>query len=137
MTMLRGLRSSKPRSTISSPRSGSVCFRPRQRLQETEAEIDRLKRASKPAPVESLLPQLPALIRKHVATIERFAQHDPLRARAAVRQALQTDLIVLRPAEHGRHVIAYFGLDPVAIATGTEAENVVAGAGFEPATFGL
>jgi hypothetical protein len=62
--------------------------------------------------------------------IERFAQRDPLRARAAVRQALETHSIVLRPTEHGRHVVAEFGLVPVAVATGTVAENVVAGACF-------
>jgi hypothetical protein len=100
------------------------------RLQETEAEIERLRRAPRPASVESLLPQLPVLIRKHVATIERFARHDPARARAAVRQALEADSIVLRPAEHGRHVVAEFGLVLVAVATGTSSENVVAGARF-------
>jgi hypothetical protein len=87
--------------------------------------------------VEALLPQLPAIIRRHVGLIDRFAHHDPVRARAAVRQALNADLMVPRPSEHGRHVIAHSALVPVAVATGTVAENVVAGAGFEPATFGL
>ena len=65
-----------------------------------------------------MLPQLPAMFRLHVATMERLANVDPVRARAAVRQALESASIVLKPAEHGRHVVAHFGLAPVAVATG-------------------
>ena len=100
----------------------------RQRLQEAESELALFKGAPKPASVETLLAQLPGIIRKHASTIERFAQHDPVRARAAVRQALESDSIVLRPAQHGRHVIAEFGIAPVAVAAGAVAESVVTGA---------
>ena len=90
----------------------------RERLQTAEAKMERLKRTQARAPIATLLPSLQTLIRKHVATIEEHAQLDPVRARAAVCQALETDSIVLRPAEDGRHVIAEYGLAPVAIATG-------------------
>ena len=110
----------------------------RQRLQEAEAELARVKAAPKTASVESLLPELPGIIRKHVAAIEQFAQLDPVRARTAVRLTLQSDSIVLRPAEHGRHVIAEFGLVPCrSQRQGTVRKYVVAGVGFEPTTFGL
>lgn len=54
-----------------------------------------------------------------------------MRARAAVRQALDTDAIAIRPAEAGRHVIAEFGLVPLQIVTGTMPEGVVTGARFQ------
>jgi hypothetical protein len=95
----------KPRRPASRKRGDSAPT-----IAKLEAEIERLKRPPEPATVESLLPQLRAMMRRHVATIERLAEHDPLRARATVREALETDLIVWRPAEHGRHVIADFGL---------------------------
>jgi hypothetical protein len=100
----------------------------RQRLQTAEAALERLRSAPKPASVEILLPRLPALIRAHVHDLARLAEREPVRARAAVRQALDTDAITIRPAEAGRHVVAEYGLMPVRIATGTESESVVAGA---------
>lgn len=65
----------------------------RQRLQDAEADMQRLKSAPKPASLESLLPRLPALIRAHVTNLAQLAAQEPVRARAAVRQALETDLI--------------------------------------------
>ena len=109
----------------------------RQRLQTAEAELERLTSAPKPASIESLLPRLPELIRAHVRNLASLAVHEPVRARAAVQRALAADAITIRPAEAGRHVIAEYGLVPVQLATGTMPESVVAGAGFEPATFGL
>ena len=109
----------------------------RQRLQEAEVELQRLQSAPKPVAVESLLPRLPALIRAQVKELARLAAREPVRARVALQQALETDLITIRPAKAGRHVIAEYGLVPVQLATGSLPESVVAGAGFEPATFGL
>ena len=109
----------------------------RQRLQAAEAELERLKTIPKPVSVELLLPRLPEIIRTHVRELERLAQREPVRARAAVRQALEADTITIRPAEAGRGVVAEFGLVRVQLMTGTSSESVVAGAGFEPATFGL
>ncbi len=100
-------------------------------------ELDRVRSAQKPARLESQLPQLPAMITRQVGQIRELAAREPLRARAAVRQALGTDLIVLRPSEQGRHVVAEFGLVPAGLATGTSSEIMVAGVGFEPTTFGL
>jgi hypothetical protein len=109
----------------------------RRRLEDAEIALQRMKDAPKPAAVENLLPQLPAKIRAHVKEPTRRAAREPVRARAALQQALETDLITIRPAEAGRGVVADFGLAPVQLMTGTESESVVAGAGFEPATFGL
>jgi site-specific DNA recombinase len=109
----------------------------RQRLQDAEGELERLRTAPKPATVETLLPKLPEMIRRRAREIEKLAAVEPVRARAALRQALETDLITIRPSEEGRGVIAEFGLAPVGAATGTSSEIMVAGAGFEPATFGL
>ena len=47
-----------------------------------------------------------------------------------MRQALEAEEIVLHPAEHGRGVVAHFGLMPAGSATGTLSEIMVAGAGF-------
>ena len=102
----------------------------RQRL-AAEPELKRLRSAPKPASVATLLPRLPALIQAHVRDLARLAEREPVGARATDQQALDTDLIAIRPAEAGRHVVAECGLVPVRIATGTESESVVAGAGFE------
>ena len=102
----------------------------RQRLQTAEAELERLMSAPKPASIESLLPRLPELIRAHVRNITQLAEGEPVRARAAVQQALEADALTIRPAEAGRNVIAEYGLAPVQLATGTMAESVVAGARF-------
>lgn len=92
--------------------------------------MQRLKDAPKPAAVESVLPQLPAMIRTHVKELAKLAAREPVRARLALRQALETDLITIRPAEAGRGVIAEYGLVPVQLMTGTKSESVVAGARF-------
>jgi len=89
-------------------------------------ELERVRSAPKSASVETLLPRLPALIRAHVRNLGQLAAHEPVRAWAAVRQALDTD-ITIRPAEAGRHVVAEYGLMPLRIASGTKSESVVAG----------
>jgi DNA invertase Pin-like site-specific DNA recombinase len=99
----------------------------RQRLSDAETEVQRLKSVPKPAEVESLLPRLPAMIRAQVKELAKLAATEPVRARAALQQALQTDLITIRPAEAGRKVIAEYGLAPIQLATVTMPESVVAG----------
>jgi hypothetical protein len=89
----------------------------RLRLQTAEAELERLTSAPKPASIESLLPRLRELIRAHVRNIAQLAEREPVRARAAVQQALEADAITIRPAEAGRNVIAEYGLVPVQLAT--------------------
>lgn len=59
--------------------------------------------------------------------LRKLAEREPVRARAAVRQALEADAITIRPAEAGRGVIAEFGLAPVQLLTGTQSESVAAG----------
>ncbi len=87
----------------------------RQRLQTAEAELERLTSAPKPASIESLLPRLPELIRAHVRKIAQLAAHEPVRARAAVQQALEAVAITIRPAV------------PVQLATSTMPESVIGG----------
>ena len=109
----------------------------RQRLHDAESELQRLRTAPKPASLEAILPKLPEMIRAHVRDLAGLARREPVRARIALQQTLETDLITIRPAVAGRHVVAEYGLAPVQLMTGTSPESVVAGAGFEPATFGL
>jgi len=82
------------------------------------------------APVEALLSRFPAAIRAHVVALPERAAREPPRAREAMRQVIESDLITIRPAEAGRGVIACFGLAPVQLMTGTSSESVVAGAPF-------
>jgi len=100
----------------------------RQRLQEAETALERARSAPKPASVAEMLPRLREMIRRQVREIEKLAALEPVRARAAVRQALEAEEIVLHPAEHGRGVVAHFGLVPVQVATGTVSESVAMGA---------
>ena len=100
----------------------------RRRLEGAETELQQLKDALTPAAVETLLLRLPALIRMHVKELAKLAAREPVRARVALEQALETDLMTIRPAEAGRGVVAEFGLAPVQLLTGTESESVVAGA---------
>lgn len=104
------------------------------RLQDAETELHRLRTAPKPAAVETLLTRLPAMIESHVKGLVRLAALEPVRARQALQQAIEADLITIRPAEAGRGVVAHFGLAPLQIAAGAESESVVAGAasGYEP-----
>ena len=102
----------------------------RRRLEDAETALQRMKDAPKPVAVESLLPRLPMMIRAHVKELAKLAAVEPVRARLALKQALETDLITIRPAEAGRGVIAEFGLAPVQLMTGTQSESVVAGARF-------
>jgi hypothetical protein len=69
-------------------------------------------------------------MREHIsfACPLQFAEREPVRARAAVEQALEADAITIRRAEAGRNDIAEYGLVPVQLATDTMPESVVAGA---------
>lgn len=77
-----------------------------------------------------MLPRLGAMLRERVRHLAQLAESEPVRARDALRQALETDLITIRPAEAGRHVIAEFGLAPVQLAVGAVPGSAVARSGF-------
>ena len=64
-------------------------------------------------------------------------ERDPSRARAALREI--TGKIEVVPAEDGKCLEAKLGFNEAALrkAVGSSQIIVVAGAGFEPATFGL
>ncbi len=106
------------------------------RLAAAEAELERLKApAPDNAPVVALLPRLDELFLARVRELERTAERDPVRARQALVDSIETP-IALHPVDgvldaeigvrtHGRRAV------------GDRQECMVAGAGFEPATFGL
>jgi hypothetical protein len=71
----------------------------RQRLQQAEVDLERARNAPKPANIESLLPKLSEMIRPKVREIERLSTVESVRARAALKQALEMDLITIRPSE--------------------------------------
>jgi hypothetical protein len=75
--------------------------------------------------------------RQMVATLEVELSRDVHKARAALRQIVGNEIQVMLH-ESGKHLVARIGLDTEAllVAAGS-AIFVVAGAGFEPATFGL
>ena len=104
---------------------------------QPDSAEQRLQDAPQVVARESLMPTLPALPRAHVKRLRTLAGQETVRAREALQQALETDFITIRPAKAGRGVIAEFGLAPVQLLNGSASEIVVAGAGFEPATFGL
>ena len=69
-----------------------------------------------------------------VRELNKTAERDPVRARQALLQALEGP-ITLRP-QAGVLVAEIASSAPLPL-MGNVAENLVAGAGFEPATFGL
>jgi hypothetical protein len=59
-----------------------------------------------------------------------MAGHEPVRARPGVKSALESEQVLLRPADDGHYLVAKYGLEPVQLATGTRSEMLVAGARF-------
>ena len=105
-----------------------------QRLQAAEAELSRLEAPQRSAPTAMLMPN----VREHyLGMIERLAgvlQMEPERGREELRGILG-DRIKLQPHASGRYLLADYSLGIAALLP--SAEIMVAGAGFEPATFGL
>jgi hypothetical protein len=85
-----------------------------------------------------ILPRVAERCRALVGRLEEALTKDPERSRIALRDIVG-DEIKLEPDESGKFLWAEFGLESlslVAKAAGSSI-NLVAGAGFEPATFGL
>jgi site-specific DNA recombinase len=111
-----------------------------QRLQETEAAVARLKAQPAPRSVAQLLPQLTERSRSAIKNLDKTLAKDPRRARlemiehvGPIRVRTTADEIILE-ARKGHLESGLLA------ATGTEGArqiSLVAGAGFEPATFGL
>jgi hypothetical protein len=109
-----------------------------QRLAQAEGELDRLAaHAFRPiAKVVDLRARLGERVRKLVETVELHINSQPDRARPAIRMICAE--IPVRPHESGKFLVARLGLSEQLLAAATGFEKfVVAGAGFEPATFGL
>jgi hypothetical protein len=109
------------------------------RLASTEEELARLKAAQQArAPVVArIAPRFAERFERIVDDLETHMQSDPERSRAALIEAIGPQ-IVLRPDESRRFLWAEYGLEEqrLVAAVGMP-EIMVAGAGFEPATFGL
>ena len=106
------------------------------RLQAAEKELARLEENSRraAAPARVIVPN----VRKSwLALLERLRdvlEKDPERGREELREVLE-ERVRLRPDESGRFLWADHSLGLKALMP--SAEIMVAGAGFEPATFGL
>ena len=105
------------------------------RLQAAEAELARLEATCRTEPPTLLVPNVKA---RYLAKIDRLKDvllKDPERGREELREVLDDERIRLKPDESGKFLWAdyFLGLQ----APLQNADTVVAGAGFEPATFGL
>jgi site-specific DNA recombinase len=108
------------------------------RLAAAETELSRLlAEAEQPkASVVDLPAQLMRRYRKLVADLENILGKEPARARAALRQICGE--IKVLPHQSGEYLVAQVGLSQALLKAAVGFEKfVVAGAGFEPATFGL
>jgi site-specific DNA recombinase len=108
------------------------------RLAAAECELERLSsaRAASRKVVRMPLPS-GERYRRLVANLEAELNRDVHKARTALRRIVGNEIPVL-PHESGKHLVAKIGLDTEALmASGASEIFVVAGAGFEPATFGL
>ena len=111
------------------------------RLAGLEAELESLEAQARGADQVIAAPVKVDVRGRFKRMLERLPEvlgQEPARARAALREVLSPE-IILRPAPGGTYLEAEFGLEmttPLALAAGAS-ETMVAGAGFEPATFGL
>ena len=111
------------------------------RLARAERELAELQSA--PAPVDAgtvvtMLPRVMDKFRSLVADLGRLAQHDVVRARTEIRRLVGD--VTMRP--DGDVLVAEINKAHVAgallsAAGARQQMDMVAGAGFEPATFGL
>jgi site-specific DNA recombinase len=118
-----------------------------ERLQATEAEVERLRASSNVLDVKKLLDALPAAVQRYRTMVADLgnAPVDRDHAREVIRSI--TGTIKVRPGTDGVPVamLALANEMPLAAAAGGACNplisagqiDVVAGAGFEPATFGL
>ena len=109
------------------------------RLAAAEAELERLKMASRPraGSVARITPKVGERVLEMVGELEARLGREPERSRPALIEAIG-DRIVMKPDASGRFLWAHYGLEGERlIASVGMQEIMVAGAGFEPATFGL
>ncbi len=108
------------------------------RLNAAEAELVQLMaQATKPtAKLIDIPARLTSRFEKLVDQLEEYLGRDPNRARAALREICGE--IPVFPHESGDYLVAKLGLSETFLKAAVGSEKfVVAGAGFEPATFGL
>ncbi|MDE2137930.1 MAG: zinc ribbon domain-containing protein [Gammaproteobacteria bacterium] len=108
-----------------------------QRLRAAEADLRALRQAPQRAAPTLLLPDVRARFLEMGKALDQILMRDPERGREELRGILG-DKIRMRPDLSGRFLWADYSLGLVALLPKQgNADTVVAGAGFEPATFGL
>jgi len=120
---------------LSSPRLRDEIDAREQRLAELDQELDRLRAAAGPAP--SQIDR--AWVEARLQTLHELLATDPAGARREMQKHLE-DLRVAPAPEAGERVVRVTGRAKIdGLLGGEEAVRLqlVAGAGFEPATFGL
>ncbi len=109
------------------------------RLASAEAELERLQavRQAKAPVIARIAPRIGERFLAIVDQLEQCLARDPERSRPALMEAIGSS-ITLAPDESGKFLWAEYGLEGsrLLVAVGMP-EIMVAGAGFEPATFGL
>ena len=106
-----------------------------QRLQAAESELARLDAAHRVAPTSLIVPDVRKRFLGMLDRLGDVLMRDPERGREELRQVLE-ERIRLKPDESGKFLWAEYALGVSALLP-PSAEIMVAGAGFEPATFGL
>ena len=109
------------------------------KLAEVEAELGQLQAVRQDTPTPLVVTDVKTRVKAALAALPEYLERDPERARAALQRAGLASEIILRPAVDGPYLNAEIGLEimPMRAAVGDVSELMVAGAGFEPATFGL
>ena len=118
-------------------RAGIITPSTRAELERSEADITALQAelaAAKRYEPAHVLPRAREVWQRAVANLEHYARNIPA-ARESLREIIG-DAIVVTRNENG-DLVAEIAVPPAASAEKTAQINVVAGAGFEPATFGL
>jgi site-specific DNA recombinase len=110
------------------------------RLAAAETELEGLQaddRRAKAPIAGRIMPRVGKMFVALVEQLEENLKRDPERARAALT-SIFGERVALEPDESGRFLWAEYGLGAVPVlAQAAGSELMVAGAGFEPATFGL
>jgi hypothetical protein len=105
-----------------------------QKLREAEGELGRLKAAPVKRAPSILVPNVRLRFAEMITDLEQILLRDPERGREVLRGILG-EKIKLQPDKSGEFLWAEYSLGMSALIP--NAEIMVAGAGFEPATFGL
>ena len=105
-----------------------------QRLQAAEAELARLDAAQRATPAGLVVPDVRKAWASLIDRLEDVLSRDPEQGRQQLREVLE-ERIRLKPDETSKFLWADYALGIKALLP--TAEIMVAGAGFEPATFGL